>query len=145
VSFFKKADLPGIIVDDSEAQLEGFDTEASTMSGFIVQGYRHDGNERKGQQSAQFTPTLPAAGNYRIAIAYIPQANRATNVPVTIHHAGGSQTILVNQRQKPEEKGILQPLGTFRLEPGSNHRVEITNQDTNGYVILDAIQFLPVP
>lgn len=138
-----KEQVGGIVVDDNDAERTGFDSQASTMSGFVHEGYRHDGNEAKGSQHAKFIPDLPKAGTYRVAIAYIPQNNRATNVPVTIHHADGTQTFTVNQRQKPEEKNLLQPLGIFRFEKGKTGFVEITNTDTNGHVILDAIQFLP--
>jgi hypothetical protein len=141
---FTKEQIGGIIVDDDDTERTGFDTQASTMSGYIHQGYRHDGNENKGAQSATFTPNIPATGQYRVAIAYIPQSNRATNVPVTIHHADGKSTVLINQRLNPKEKNLLQPLGVFRFEKGKAGHVEITNKDTNGHVILDAIQFLPI-
>jgi hypothetical protein len=141
---FTKEQIGGIIVDDDDTERTGFDTQASTMSGYIHQGYRHDGNENKGAQSATFTPDIPATGQYRVAIAYIPQSNRATNVPVTIHHADGKITVLINQRLNPKEKNLLQPLGVFRFEKGKAGHVEITNKDTNGHVILDAIQFLPI-
>jgi hypothetical protein len=139
-----KDQVGGIVVDDNDAKRTGFDTQASTMSGFIHEGYRHDGNENKGAQSATFTPDIPATGQYRVAIAYIPQNNRATNIPVTIHHADGTQTLTLNQRQKPKEKQLLEPLGVFRFEKGKTGSVTITNEGTNGHVILDAVQFLPV-
>ena len=141
---FSKEQIGGIVVDDNDAKLIGFDSQASTMSGYIHQGYRHDGNENKGAQSATFTPDIPATGQYRVAIAYIPNANRATNIPVTIHHADGTQTLTLNQRQKPKEKQLLEPLGIFRFEKGKTGSVTITNEGTNGHVILDAVQFLPI-
>ena len=144
VARFTKEQLGGLVIDDDEATVTGFDTQAHTMSGFVHQGYRHDSNENKGNQRARFQPDLPKAGNYRIAIAYIPQGNRATNVPVTVHHADGSQTFTLNQREKPPENGVLKPLGEFRFEQGKAGYVEISNEGTNGYVILDAVQFLPV-
>lgn len=141
---FTKEQVGGIVVDDEEAQRTGFDTAASTMSGYVHQGYRHDGNENKGQQRARFHPDLPADGHYRVAIAYIPQGNRATNVPILISHADGSNTVTVNQRETPPEKNLLKPLGVFRFEKGKAGFVEISNQGTNGHVIADAVQFLPV-
>jgi len=141
---FSKEQIGGIVVDDNDAQRTGFDTQASTMSGYVHEGYRHDGNENKGSQSATFTPNIPSTGQYRVAIAYIPNANRATNIPVTIHHADGTQTLTLNQRQKPKENKLLEPLGIFRFEKGKTGSVTITNTDTNGHVILDAVQFLPI-
>ena len=94
--------------------------------------------------TATFTTTLPKAGEYEVRIAYSALKNRATNVPVTIHHAGVSPTtVKVNQRQTPPIDGITQSLGTFSFTPDQPATVVITNQDTDGHVIIDAIQWLP--
>lgn len=143
VSSVKKADLPGIIVDDSEAQLTGFESEGHTTPGFIERGYRHDGDSAKGEQKARFTPALPKAGRYQIAIAYSALANRAAKVPVTIHHAEGDTVVTVNQKKKPAGKDNLHPLGSFTLQAGKEAWVEISNTGTAGHVIIDAVQFLP--
>jgi hypothetical protein len=138
----KKTDLPGIIVDDNEAQLTGFESIGHTTPGFIEQGYRHDGDTAKGEQKARFIPALPKAGRYQVAISYSALANRAGNVPVIIHHADGDTTVVVDQKKKPAGKKGLHPLGTFRFEAGKTGSVEITNTGTNGHVIIDAVQFL---
>jgi len=44
---------------------------------------------------------LPKAGKYEVRLSYSPSSNRATNVPVIIHHAGGESTVTVNQRKAP--------------------------------------------
>ena len=141
-SSLKKTDLPGIIVDDNEAQLTGFESIGHTTPGFIEQGYRHDGGTAKGEQKARFIPALPKAGRYQVAISYSALANRASNVPVIIHHADGDTTVVVDQKKKPAGKKGLHPLGTFRFEAGKTGSVEITNTGTNGHVIIDAVQFL---
>jgi hypothetical protein len=138
----KKTDLPGIIVDDNEAQLTGFESIGHTTPGFIEQGYRHDGDTAKGEQKARFIPALPKAGRYQVAISYSALANRASNVPVIIHHADGDTTVVVDQKKKPAGKKGLHPLGTYRFEAGKTGWVEITNTGTNGHVIIDAVQFL---
>ncbi|MCP5559238.1 MAG: FAD-dependent oxidoreductase [Verrucomicrobiaceae bacterium] len=139
-----KEQLGGIVVDDGEAQLTGFDSIGHTTPGFVQQGYRHDSDAGKGMQKARFIPTLPKAGKYRVAITYGALANRANNVPVTIHHASGDASVTVNQKKKPSEKGLLEPLGTYDFEAGQSSYVEISNTGTKGHVIIDAIQFLPV-
>ncbi len=142
VSSLKKADFPGIIVDDSEAQLTGFDSIGDTTPGFVEQGYRHDSDTAKGEQKARFIPVLPRAGLYQVAITYSALANRAANVPVTIHHADGDATVIVDQKKKPAGKKGLHLLGTYRFEVGKTGWVEITNTGTRGHVIIDAVQFL---
>jgi hypothetical protein len=144
VRSIQKADLPGIIVDDSEAQLTGFDSQGHTTPGFIGTGYRHDGGVGDGQQKARFVPAFPKSGRYQVAIAYSALANRASNVPVTIHHAEGDSQVIVDQQQKPRGKDNLHLIGTYTFTSGTKHSVEITNTATNGHVIIDAVQFLNV-
>ena len=139
---FTKEQLGGIVVDDSEADLTGFSSEGHTTPGFVGQGYRHDGDSHKGEQKARFTPNLPTAGQYHVAIAYTALANRAEKVSVIIHHADGEKTVIVNQKTKPAEKHNLMPLGTFRFESGKTGWLEIRNEGTTGHVIIDAAQWL---
>lgn len=138
-----KEKVGGIVVDDTEAQKTGFDSLGHTTSPYVGEGYAHDGNEGKGDQKARFAPSLPKAGKYRVAIAYTALANRATNVPVTVHSADGDKTITVDQKKKPTIDGLLFPLGTFTFEAGKAGYVEISNAGTNGHVIIDAVQWLP--
>ncbi|SKB08370.1 FAD dependent oxidoreductase [Prosthecobacter debontii] len=143
VSRFIKKDLPGIVVDDMQASLTGFDKEGHTTPGFVEDGYRHDNNEHKGEQRARFTPEL-SAGKYEVLISYSALSNRATEVPVIIHHASGQDTVLVNQTKLPSGKHGFQPVGTYTFEAGQSGWVEISNQGTKGHVIIDAVQWLPV-
>jgi hypothetical protein len=135
-----KEKLPGIIVDDSEAQLTGFDEEGHSSPGYVGAGYRHDGDERKGAQKAVFTPDLPKPGTYRIAVSYSANNNRATKVPVTVRLPGASKTLLVNQKKKPQGHEIFHHLGEFTLPAGKASSVEISNENTEGHVIIDAVQ-----
>ena len=138
-----KEELGGIVVDDTEAELSGFDTVGQSVSPFVGAGYAHDDNDRKGKQSAKFTPTLPAAGKYEVFIAYTAHSNRATNVPVTVRSASGEKRVIVNQRKKPPQRDLLLSLGVFEFKAGREGSVEISNADTDGHVIVDAVQFVP--
>ncbi|MEO6750329.1 MAG: FAD-dependent oxidoreductase, partial [Chthoniobacteraceae bacterium] len=138
-----KEKLGGIVVDDEEAVLSGFASVGTTTSPFVLNGYRHDGNENKGKQTARFQPEIPKAGQYKVSIAYTAMGNRATNVSVLVHHAGGSDTVTVNQRKKPPVDGLLFPLGVFRFDKGKTGFVEISNNGTDGHVIIDAVQWVP--
>jgi hypothetical protein len=139
-----KSKLPGVVVDDGEATLKGFESTGHTSPGFVGDGYRHDGNAEKGAMTARFSPTLPSAGTYRVAVAYSVNGNRATNVPVTIHHAQGETKVLVNQKLKPKGDGPFHIVGTFEFAAGKDGWVEISNAGTDGHVIIDAVQWLPV-
>ena len=138
-----KTNLPGIVVDDAEAALKGFEATAQTLAGFVGDGYRHDGNAEKGAMTARFTPLLSAAGKYQVAISYNANGNRATNVPVTVHHAKGETKVLVNQKLAPKGEAPFHVIGTFEFADGKDGWVEISNAGTDGHVIVDAVQWLP--
>jgi hypothetical protein len=136
------AGLPGIVVDDEAAQRQGFDHISSANRPFVGDHYRHDGNEDHGRQSARYVADLPKSGRYEVRMSYPPNANRATNVPVTIAHADGKTEVKVNQRKAPTQ-GAFVSLGVFRFEKGKTGYVEIGDKDADGYVIIDAVQWLP--
>jgi|GEM_PF-1624219 len=112
----------------------------SGVSGYVGNNYYHDGDTRDGTRTALFTPDFPAAGSYAVELNWTPHANRATNVPVEIIHAGGIHPVPVNQKTG----GAWHPLGTFTFTPGSGHGLYIDNDDTDGHVIVDAVRFIPV-
>ena len=66
-------------------------------------------------------------------------SSRADNAKYTVHHAGGSTTVIVNQEVNG---GTWQLLGSFSLEPAQNHRV-VLSDDGNGYLIADAVAVVP--
>jgi hypothetical protein len=135
--------LRGVVVDDEQAERKGFDAKSSAVGPFVGAGYRHDGGTKDGKQSATYTPDLPKAGKYEVRLAYSPNPNRATNVPVTITHAGGTSTIKVNQQKAPPVSETFVSLGTFSFDKGTAARVGITNAGVDGYVVIDAVVFLP--
>jgi hypothetical protein len=62
---------------------------------------------------------------------------------VTIEHARGSQTVKVNQRQEPAIDKLFQPLGVFEFTGDGPAVVTVGTKDTAGFVVVDAIQFVP--
>ncbi len=136
--------LAGIVVDDESAVRVGFEPLSNSIGPFVGTGYRHDGNANKGQQTATFTPDLPAAGAYEVRIAYTANPNRATNVPVSVVHAAGTKELVVDQRKPTKFDGAFASLGTFRFEKGKSGSVQIGTAKTDGYVVIDAVQWLPV-
>lgn len=137
------ASLPGVVVDDADAELIGLWGGSAAIPGYVGYRYRHDGDEQKGDLRAIFRPNLNEAGTYEVRIAYSANPNRATNVPIAIVAADGTHHATVNQRQKPED-GVFQSVGRYRFGAGDRGCVIISNEDTDGYVIVDAVQFLPV-
>jgi hypothetical protein len=134
--------LKGVVLDDGDAERVGFEATSSSAAPFVGTGYRHDGGTKDGKQSATFAPDLPAAGKYEVRLSYAPNPNRATNVPVTVTHAGGTTTIRVNQRLTPPADKAWVSLGVFAFAKGKGAEVTVTNAGVDGYVIVDAAQWL---
>ena len=137
--------LPGVVIDDTEASFQGDWSESSVSRGFLGRGYRHDGNRRDAVAAARFEARLPRAGRYEVRLSYAPNENRSSRVRVTVRHAGGETTVEVNQKLPPPIDGSFVSLGRFEFGPDSPAVVVVTNAGSDGYVIADAVQWLPVP
>jgi len=135
--------LPGVVVDDESADQEGIWLPSSSVSGYVGVHYLHDNDESKGAKSLRFPVRVPRAGKYEVRMSYTANANRATNVPVTVRHAGGSDVVKVDQRRTPPIDTAFVALGEFSFEPGGAAWVEISNDGTDGHVIADAVQLVP--
>jgi hypothetical protein len=137
--------LKGIVVDDNDAVLRGFEIRSHSTRPFVDVGYRHDDNAVAGLQTARFVPDLPATGKYEIRVAYPAFANRAKNVPVVVEQNGKRQKPIIIDQTKPGPlDGIWISLGKFDLNQGKTSAVEISNEGAEGFVVIDAVQFLLV-
>ena len=133
--------FPGIVMDDLDATAVGAWAVSASVQPYIEAGYRHDGNAEKGQKSLEFASKVKS-GRYEVRVAYTANPNRATNVPVTVHHAEGKTTKLVNQRQPPAIAKVFVSIGTFRFQD-ERAKVVIANDATDGYVVVDGVQLIP--
>jgi FAD dependent oxidoreductase len=135
--------VEGIVVDDKAAKLTGSWNGSVSAEAFLGDGYQHDGDARDGKSVARFDGKLPKAGKYRVSLAAPPNGNRATNVPVEIHHAGGVQSLKIDLRSPKPAKGVHWfDLGEF--ECGTAAAVVVTNQGTDGHVVVDGVRWVPV-
>jgi len=138
------SDLPGIVVDDTEAQKVGFWKPSTHFGPFIGASYVSDQNEAKGEKTITFTPKLPKAGRYEVRVAFNAGPNRAESATATILHADG-EDLKSFKLATDNLKGLqFASLGTFRFEANGQGFVLITNAASQGYVTVDAVQFLPV-
>jgi hypothetical protein len=139
------ASLPGIVLDDEEAVKVGPWAKSTTpQSRLVGTGYLHDGNGNKGEALATWQTTLPTAGRWQVILFAPPNANRATRVPVIIELDGHVQPPVYVNEGDDSFAGRL-PLGTFDLKAGTRVKVTVSNRDTDGYVVVDGLQFLPLP
>ena len=138
------SDLPGVVVDDSEAQKVGMWKNSTIFGPFIGSGYVSDHNEGKGEKTISFAPKLPKTGRYEVRVAFNAGPGRAERVMANILHADGEE--LKDFKMATEKLKGLQfaSLGTYRFEANGQGFVLITNAGSEGYVTVDAVQFLPV-
>jgi lysophospholipase L1-like esterase len=136
------APLTEVIIDNLHAA-PLFTRSANWVTGSATgqhsTNYLHDGDTRDGTRTALFTPDFTATANYIVTVNWVPHANRASNTPIEVIHAGGIAPFTVDQKSG----GAWHPLGVFTFSPNSNHGVFIDNAGTNGYVIADAVKFTP--
>ena len=128
------ASMPGVVVDDADAELAGPWIASNHAGPFVGTGYRHDNHAFKGDATATFTAELDP-GEYAIRLHYRDHPNRATNVPVVVRHADGSRLITVDQTRPATT------IGRFRFDDAAS--VTITNLNTDGVVVIDAVSFEP--
>ncbi|MBK8092837.1 MAG: DUF1553 domain-containing protein [Verrucomicrobiaceae bacterium] len=137
------SDLPGIVIDDSAAQKVGAWKSSTHFGPFIGEGYSTDENEGKGEKTITFTPKLPKAGRYEVRVAFSAGPNRAESATATILHADG-EDLKTFKLATGNLRGLqFASLGTFRFEANGQGFVLITNAASQGYVTVDAVQFLP--
>ncbi len=137
-------DLPGIVVDDKQAKLVGDWKLSQYTRHYVGEGYIHDLNTGKGEKTATLIPEFKQPGRYEVRLAYTAGVNRCEATPVTVFSADGEKTIKVNQRETPPIDGRFISLGVFRFELNGQGFVIVSNEGTQGHVIVDAVQFLPV-
>ncbi|WP_395737895.1 FAD-dependent oxidoreductase [Prosthecobacter sp.] len=139
----RSAKLPGIVMGEQEAEQTGHWTGSSY--GNPVDGTSiHDANSEKGSKSVTYRLKIPAAGRYEVRMSYASAPNRVRSLPVSIEHADGTQTVIVDQRKTPPIDKLFISLGTYRFTPEKPAVIVISNKDTDGIVGADAVQLLEV-
>jgi cell division protein FtsB len=134
----------GLVVDNGEVELRGMWKESTSVKRFVGKDYLHDDNQDKGQKSAQFIATIPMSGQYEVRVAYTTGSNRATNVPVEIRHDTAVERLTLDQTRAPTIDGLFEPLGRFSFSAGTHPVVVVANTATDGFVVVDAVQLVPI-
>jgi hypothetical protein len=134
--------LPGIVLDDSQAKLVGPWVQSTSFPNFVGAGYVHDGKTAKGECTATFTPAIPKAGRYEVRVAYTASPSRDPKVPIHILHADGEEDLTIDQSATPPIDSRFVSLGTFRFEQDGAGFILVSNEGTSGHVTLDAVWLL---
>jgi hypothetical protein len=131
--------VPQTIIDN--AATTGVTRSSGWVSSTVLPGYHgtnylHD-NKRK-SEFIRFTPNVASAGFYDVSLRWIHSGDRATNVPVIVHHARGTNTIALDETQ-PGTNWFH--LGTYFFSAGTLGSIEMRSSGTatNTYVTADAV------
>lgn len=136
------ADLPGLVIDDAQAQKVGTWKASVLVKPFIGEGYVHDKTGDDAERTISFTPKIPAPGRYEVRVAFIGGPDRAGRVQADILHADGEETVFFSETTAEMEGLQFASLGTWRFEANGQGFVQITNAGADGVVTIDAVQFL---
>jgi|Laugrefabdmm15sn_1035127.scaffolds.fasta_scaffold08486_2 hypothetical protein len=138
------ASLPGLILDDAQAELSGDWERSTNFKPHVGTGYLHDEQRSDGKSRAVFRFKAPADGEFELRMAYSAHPTRTTRLPVTLKNGPQVQTFTVDQTIALPSGDAFRTIGTVRLRRDGDYVLEITNKDTGGFAILDAFQLLPV-
>jgi len=134
--------LPGLILDDTQAELTGDWERSTNFKPHVGTGYLHDEQRSDGKSRAVFRFKAPADGEYVLRMAYSAHETRTTRLPVTVAGGETEQRFIVDQTQPMPTGEAFRPIGSVRLRQGVEYTLAVTNQDTRGFVIVDAFQLL---
>ena len=132
--------LPGIVVDDLQAEKLGNWTVSQSVAGYVADNYVHS---MEPTASVTFSPKLPKSGKYEVRVAHTPGSNRSAKVPVRIYHAAGEAIVYVNQTKPGVIDGSMESVGVYEFNPELNPRVVVSPEGAaSGVVIADAVIFI---
>jgi hypothetical protein len=131
-----------VIVDNPVATHAGtWALNQTSTGGYYGSNYDHDNNTNKGSCTVTYTPTLTGTGMRDVFVRYTGGSNRASNARYTVNYAGGSHTVIQDQRTLG---GSWVKIGTFPFNNGTGGSVVLSNASTDGYVIADSVRFINV-
>ncbi len=149
--------LPGIVLDDAQAELSGEWSRSTNFQPYINAGYIYCGTQDStakgdsetnakgdGKTAATFKFTPAKSGQHQLLMAYSPHSTRASNVPVTVSTGAAQHTFAVDQTKPLPAGKPFRVIGVVDLKAGVETTIRVSNAGTTGFVIVDALQLLPV-
>lgn len=105
-----------------------------------------DSSKGTGNKAIRFMPALPREGTYHI-YTYIPKLpGLSSTTPVNIYDGRDVKKIIIKAEDikvEGQTSGEWISLGRYRLPKDKKVYVEITNNNADGFVIADAVLFIP--
>lgn len=140
--------LPGFVLDDSHATLSGDWSRSTNFKPYIDEGYVFSGEKDStsigdGRATAIFRIKVPKSGEYQLLMAYSAHETRAKNVPVIVTSGSHQVEFAVDQTGPLPSGQRFKLVGNVQLKDGVDTIITITNRQTTGFVIVDALQLIP--
>ena len=137
--------LPGLVLDDTDAKLTGNWAPSSALGGFIGSGYMHDSNAGQRSKDRPLRPRPPGGGPLRSSGGLRRERQPSHQRPYHCREPRRSDDV----PRQPETRArpglvVLCLAGHLPVEEGKRGAVVIANEGTDGHVIVDAVQCLPV-
>ncbi|GEM_PF-1389699 len=136
------ADAVRFVARSRDRFIDNGDTETSSTGNWGARNSVNawQGDFSRGNQSAtrtyRWSPQLGREGTYEVYVRWPSVGGRSANVPFTIAHAAGLETLTVDQTVGANQWRLL---GTYTFNRGSTGYVEISAE--NGRAIADAVWF----
>jgi hypothetical protein len=134
--------LPGIVLDDTQAQLEGTWVRSSNFKPHVGTGYLHDDHRADGKSVATFRFKAPKQGRYDLRMAYSAHETRAKKMRLLVVSGEKKTYLLVDQTKLLPAGEAFRSLGTVDLVSDVETTITLNNSGTDGFVILDALQLI---
>ncbi len=139
-------DLPGIVVDNTDAKVIGRWSESNGLTNRVGSDYLFT---KTPSNKVVYPVKFPKGGKYEVRVSIAQHANRSSKTLVAVRHNDGElSTFRIDQRLKPgsfnkrRSDGYFQSLGSFEFQSGQWDAVEISAEGSDGMVVADAVQFL---
>ncbi|MPY91060.1 MAG: FAD-dependent oxidoreductase [Luteitalea sp.] len=139
--------IPEVLVDDrfeDRVQVSGRWSAAEVQGRYGPSVLRSDAPGG----SVRFLPEITTPSAYTVYLYWPSAEGLATNAPVDIRHAEGTEQLTLDLRRSGEslQHGIASwtSLGEFRFAPDEEAWLEIRSDGADGVVLADAVLLVPV-
>ena len=132
------------MIDADAAKINGEWGQGAGCPKFVDNGYIHDGDEGKDEKSVAFIFSDLAPGVYDCRVSYSVHSNRATNVPVVAETSLMRIENTVNEKVEPPIDGLFASIGQIKVGDDGKATIVVSAKGTNGYVVVDAAQMVPI-
>lgn len=141
-------DLPGIVVDNTDAKVIGRWSESNGITNRVGSEYLFT---KTPSNKVVYPVNFPKGGKYEVRISIAQHPNRSSKTLVAVRYNDGEiSTFRIDQRLNPgsfnkrRSDGYFQSLGSFEFQSGQWDAVEISAEGSDGMVVADAVQFLAI-